>query len=102
MKLLLFFVCLIFCVLGLCEFLHFLKCLLIFPKRKMHSTLVVMLNEDTAIKQTTLVGEQYRWLGDKLAERVIIVAQNLSEEVFSECEALAAKYNLKFVVKGKI
>lgn len=102
MKVLLFVVILVFSVLGLCEFLHFLKCILIFPKRRMHSTLVVMLREETAISQITFAGEQYKWLGTKLADRVIIVAENLKQDTFSECESLAARYNFKFVMKGKI
>lgn len=102
MKLLLFFVFLSFCVLGLCEFFHLLKCFMIFPKRKMHSTLVVMLNEATAVNQTAFAGEQYKWLGNKLADRVLIVAEGLSEATLTECEALAQKYNLKLVVKGRI
>ncbi len=102
MKVLLFAIFLVFSVLGLCEFLHFLKCILIFPKRRMYSTLVVMLREEIAISQITFAGEQYKWLGNKLADRVIIVAENLSSDTLIECENLAIKYNLKFVVKGKI
>lgn len=102
MKVLLFFVFLIFSVLGLCEFLHLLKCVLIFPKRRMHSTLVVMLREETAMRQIIFAGEQYKWLGAKLAERVIVVAENLSDDTLAECENLVARYNFKFVVKGKI
>lgn len=100
MKLLIFLVVLIFFILGLCEFLHLLKCFLVFPKRKMHSTLVVMLKEDTAISQIVFAGEQYKWLGSKLADRVIIVASGLRYETLTECEKLAMRYNFKFVVKG--
>ena len=111
MKVLFFVVILVFSVLGLCEFLHFLKCILIFPNRQMCSTLVVMLREETAnsgiVKvngksQVTFAGEQYKWLGNKLADRVLVVAENLNSDTLSECENLSAKYNLKFVVKGKI
>ncbi len=101
MKVLLFVV-IVFSILGICEFLHFLKCILIFPKRRMHSTLVVMLCEETAISQITFAGEQHKWLGTKLADRVIIVAENLKQDTLSECENLAARYNFKFVVKGRI
>lgn len=100
MKLLLISLVLIFSVLGLCEFLHLLKCFLLFPKRKMNSTLVVMLKEETAVNQTVFAGEQYKWLGSKLADRVLIVASGLKTETVEECERLAARYNLKFVVKG--
>ena len=66
----------------------------------MRSTLVVMLEEDTAVCQTVFAGEQYKWLGSKLADRVIVVANGLKNETVVECERLAARYNLKFVVKG--
>ncbi len=101
MNVLLFCVFLLLSIFGLCEFLHFLKLLLIFPKRKMYSTLVVMLKEDVAVRQTVFAGEQLRWLGNKYADRVIIVSENLSEETVNECLKEAEKYNLKFVVKGK-
>lgn len=100
MWLFLLFVFLALFIFGLCEFLHFLYLLLIFPKRKMCATLVVMLDETNAIKQIIFAGEQLRWLGDKYADRVIAVAENLSEEVIEEGSALAEKYNIKFVVKG--
>ena len=101
MKILLFFIVLALFILGLCEFLHFLKLLIIFPKRKMHSTLVVMLKEETAEKQIIFSGEQLKWLGNKYADRVIIVAENLSSSTLAECKFLSEKYNFKFVVKGK-
>lgn len=101
MKLLLFFLFLLLAIFGLCEFLHLIKLLLVFPKREMNSTLVVMLREETAIKQTVFAVEQLKWLGNKYADRVIIVAENLSTDTLHECERLAKKYNLKFVVKGK-
>lgn len=101
MKLLLFCVFLLLSLFGLCEFLHLLKLIIIFPKRKMNATLVVMLNEETAIKQTVFAGEQLKWLGSKYADRIIIVAENLSADIAFECEQQAEKYNLKFVVKGK-
>ena len=101
MKFLLFTVVLLLFLFGLCEFLHFLKLIMIFPKRKMHSTLVVMLKEETAVSQTVFAGEQLKWLGSKYADRVIVVAENISEEKLTECQEQALKYDLKFVVKGK-
>ena len=68
----------------------------------MHSTLVVMLQEGTAISQIAFAAEQYKWLGTKFADRVIVVAENLKQHTLLECENLSAKYNFKFVVKGKI
>ncbi len=101
MKLILFFVFVLLSLFGLCEFFHLLKLAVIFPKREMHATLVVMLKEETAIKQTVYAGEQLKWLGSKYADRIIIVAENLSLDVVDECEQQAKRYNLKFVVKGK-
>lgn len=101
MWLLLFFVFLVLFIFGLCEFLHFLHLKLIFPKRDMRSTLVIMLNEQNALKQIIFAGEQLRWLGDKYADRVIAVSEDLSEDTLNECILLAEKYHLKFVVKGR-
>ncbi|MBO5089397.1 MAG: hypothetical protein J6C27_00585 [Clostridia bacterium] len=101
MKLLLFLVFLLLSLFGLCEFLHLIRLIMIFPKRKMNATLVVVLKEETAIRQMMFAGEQLKWLGSKYADRIIIVAENLSADTVLECEQLASKYNLKFVVKGK-
>lgn len=97
----LFLVFLVFSVFGLCEFLHLLHGILIFPKRKMNSTLVIMLDEQNAEKQIAFAGEQLKWLGGKYAERVIAVAQNLSDDALQECAELSLKYHIKLVVKGR-
>lgn len=101
MWLILAFIFLVLFIFGLCEFLHWIYLIFIFPKRKMNSTMVVMLDKETAIRQIIFAGEQLRWLGDKYAERVLIVAENFSNELLFECEELSHKYNLKFVVKGR-
>ena len=94
MKLLLFFTVLIFSVFGFCEALHNLKLLLIFPKRKMQSNMVVILNKDTA--------EQQKWLGTKYADRIIAVYENLPFDTVEACEQLAVKYDIKLVEKGRV
>ncbi len=101
MKLLLFFLILIFSLFGFCEALHLLKLFIIFPKRKMNSSLVIILSEETAINQITFAGEQLKWLGTKFADRVLAVSEDLNEETVKECKMLAEKYGIKFVVKGK-
>ena len=95
------FVFLVLFIFGLCEFLHYLYLFFVFPKRSMNSTLVVMLNKKNAIKQIVYAGEQLRWLGDKYADRVLVVAEDFDEDLLNECELLALKYNLKLVVKGR-
>lgn len=100
MWLILTFVFLVLFIFGLCEFIHLLHMFLIFPNRRMNSTLVVMLNEETALNQIIYAGEQMRWLGDKFADRVLLVAENLDEVLLFECEELSLKYNFKIVVKG--
>lgn len=101
MKLLLFFLGIIFSLFGFCEALHILKLYVIFPKRKMNSTLVIILNEETATNQIIFAGEQFKWLGTKFADRVLAVSEDLDEETVKECKILAEKYGLRFVVKGK-
>ena len=102
MKLLLFFTVLIFSVFGFCEALHNLKLLLIFPKRKMQSNMVVILSKDTAEQQMLFVGEQQKWLGTKYADRIIAVYENLPFDTVEACEQLAVKYDIKLVEKGRV
>lgn len=102
MKLFLLFVVLVFAIFGLGEFLHNLKLMLIFPKRKMQSSMVVILNEKTALQQIQFVGEQYKWLGTKFADRVIVVCENFSADLVEECKNISNKYDIKLVVKGRL
>ncbi len=102
MKLFLIFIVLVFSIFGLCEALHNLKLLLIFPKRKMQSSMVVILKENTAEQQMLFVGEQYKWMGTKFADRVIAVCENFSAEMVEECKSIADKYGIKLVVKGRV
>lgn len=102
MKLILLFLCIIFSILGLCEALHNIKLLLIFPKRRMKLSSVVILNEKTAVQQMLFVGEQYKWLGTKFADRVIAVCENFSSDTVEECKTIADKYDIRLVVKGGV
>ncbi len=101
MKFLLFFVTVIFALLGISEFLHILKIRLILPKGKTNTRLFINLKEETALKQITFVGEQYIWLGRKYADAVFAVGSDLSEETFIECEVIAKKYGIRMLCERK-
>ncbi len=89
-----FFILLIFAVFGLCEAVHLLKLMLIFPKRRMNSQLIINLNNKTAEKQLIFAGEQYLWLGNKFADSIIANGKDLSFDTYLSCKKIAEKYNI--------
>lgn len=101
MKIFLFFVILIFAILGLSEFLHILMLLFISQKRKMYTQLYIELHEDTALKQIAFVGEQLLWLGSKYAENIVAVGDGLTKETLFECQRLSEKYGIEILCERK-
>jgi hypothetical protein len=91
-----FFFLLIFAIFGFCEAAHLLKILLLFPKRRMNSQLVIRLDNKNAEKQLIFAGEQYLWLGNKLADSVLAVNSNLDKATYLKCKEIAKKYNILF------
>ena len=91
-----FFIILVFAVFGLCETVHLIKLKFIFPKRKMNSKLVIILDDETAEKQLIFAGEQYLWLGDKFADSIYADNSKLSFETYLRCKEIARKYNIIF------
>ncbi len=96
MKIILFFVLLLFALFGFCEFLHILKLYIIFPKRKLYSHLVVNLQNDTAQKQLMYVCEQFLWYGKSYADFIVPFCDNLDDETFNKCKLIAQKYGIDF------
>ncbi len=101
MKFLLFFIVLVFALLGLSEFLHILKLKTILPKGNPNVRVVVTLSEETAIKQLEFVCEQYLWLGVKYADEIIALAYDLSDETCFECEKFAKLNDIKIYCERK-
>ena len=91
-----FFILLVFALFGFCEAVHLLKIMLLFPKRRMESQLVIRLNNKNAEKQLIFAGEQYLWLGDKLADIVLADNSDLDTVTYSRCKEIAKKYNILF------
>lgn len=96
MEYLLLFCVLLLSVFGLCEILHLIKLRFIFKKRKMHSTLFLILEKDTAKNQLCFAGEQYFWLGTKYAEKIVAIGNGLDDETATECKKIAEYYGISF------
>lgn len=91
-----FFILLIFAIFGFCEAAHLFKILVLFPKRRMNSQLIIHLDNENAEKQLVFAGEQYLWLGNKLADSVVADASQLDMDTYLRCKAIAKKYNIRF------
>ncbi len=91
-----FFILLIFAIFGFCEAAHLLKLIILFPKRRMNSQLIIRLDNETAEKQLIFAGEQYLWLGNKFADSVLADNSMLDESTYLRCKKIARKYNIIF------
>lgn len=91
-----FFILLIFAIFGFCEAAHLLKIMILFPKRRMNSQLVIRLENETAEKQLIFAGEQYLWLGNKFADSVLADNSMLDESTYLRCKKISQKYNIIF------
>ena len=91
-----FFVVLIFAIFGFCEAAHFFKIIMLFPKRRMNSQLVITLDNENAEKQLVFAGEQYLWLGNKFADSVLADNSKLDNSTYLRCKPIAEKYNILY------
>lgn len=97
MKIFIFLIMLFFSLFGFSEFLHLIKLKVIFPKRKMCSQLMLILQNDTAEQQLTFACEQLNWYGDKFADMVFADCKNLDEITYIRCQEIANRYGVKLI-----
>lgn len=89
-----FFILVIFALFGICEFAHLIKLLILFPKRRMNSQLIIKLDKNNAEKQLMFAISQYLWLGDKYADSILADASELDDDTYCRCKIIAEKYNI--------
>ncbi len=80
----------VFAVLGLAEFLHFLRLLICGPKHRTKSVLVIFLKRGSAVNQLDFVVSQQRWLGGLFADKIVAFYNDLSDDEFKSCSLIAA------------
>ena len=91
-----FFIILIFFALfGFCEFLHIVKLKIIYSKPKIHSCLLMQLENGIAEKQLLFACEQYRWYGNKFADLIVPICDKLDDETYARCKKIAEKYEVE-------
>lgn len=95
MKILAFIILVIFAVFGFSEFLHIVRMFLIFPQKKVNTKVVIELQNGIAEKQLLYVCEQYNWYGKYFADAVYVNTDNLDEENYNNCKAIAKKYDIE-------
>ncbi len=68
-----FFICLPLLLVGLCDFLHYLRLLLLRPKREPKKTLLVKICDENELIGIASIYEKMRWHGKYFADKVICV-----------------------------
>jgi len=84
------FVIFFFC-LGLGDFLHILRLLILSSKQEGQNILVSFLKEKTSIKQTRKIIEKYRWYGTAYADKIVFVYDNLSVKTIGAISGITGK-----------
>ncbi len=92
-EIVLLMICLVPTMLGLAEIIHWLKLLILSPKKKVPSYVVLYLTESSPREQISFAAEKYSYYGDR---NIIAVNTFVREEDFEECKAIADKNDIIF------
>ena len=85
MLILLFFVFLPLLIVGLCDFLHYFRLLLISPKREPQKVMLLHIEDENDLIGALSVFEKVRWHGKYFADKVIcIYREDFDLEMFAE------------------
>lgn len=80
-----FTVAILLILLGISELLHAICSAVIKPKQPSKKVLVTVLTDEDAIEQVFAVCEEYKWQGDRYADKIIAVSSDLSPETLDIC-----------------
>lgn len=75
-----------FAALGICDFIHTLRSLFLFPKIKTGSFCIVFLKAGYAQDQLRYFAAKLRWYGNEYCNKIIAVTDELSESDTALCE----------------
>lgn len=76
----------IFAALGLCDFLHILKTVRLFPGIKTLSYCIIALREGYAQNQLRFFASKHRWYGNEYCDKIIAVTDDLEATELASCE----------------
>ena len=85
----------VFASLGLCDFLHTLKTMFLFPGIKAESYCIVFLKPEHAACQLRFLAFKLRWYGSEFADGIIAVTDELSERERALCEKYCYGANIR-------
>ena len=82
-------------VLGLSEILHIIKKWFLSSGKKAEKILILIPDNDNFENQILSLSSEYRWQGNKLAEKIFVINSKLDEEYREECNLLVQKVGFK-------
>ena len=98
-----FFVILILpAALGLAEILHIVKRWLLSSGKNANKILFLIPDNDNFERQILSLLNEYKWQGNKLAEKIYIVSSKLDVDNRKECDLLAQKVGFKVLERENI
>ncbi|MBR4761611.1 MAG: hypothetical protein IK086_03145 [Clostridia bacterium] len=85
-KAILWSVAVVFCALGICDFIHTVRSMLLYPDVKTNRYCVIFLRRGHAICQLKYYSFKLRWFGAEFCDCLIAVTDNLFETEIAACE----------------
>ena len=85
----------VFASLGICDFLHTIKTVFLFPGIKTNSFCIVFLKPEYAVCQLRFFAAKLRWYGGEYADGVIAVTDKLSQSELASCERCCYGANIR-------
>lgn len=91
-----------FGILGLTEVLHIVKMLVLKPKKRPKRYLICEIEKDCAKEQILSTAENFRWYGKGIADCVVFVGDNFSQELEQICSYLCESGEIFFCERPKV
>ncbi len=90
-----------FGILGLTEVLHIFKMLVLKPKKRPKRYLICEIEKDCAKGQILSVAENFRWYGKGVADCVVFVGDEFTEDTRQLCSFLGKSGEIFFCERPK-
>lgn len=84
----------VFASLGICDFIHTLKTIFLFPEVRVNSYSVLFLKSGHAVSQLRFFAAKLRWYGSEYCDRIIAVTNDLDDVEAAACERFCYGSNI--------
>lgn len=84
----------VFCVAGICDFLHFFKMKVLKPQATSKNYTVIVLEGDCALNQLVFLWQKIIWYGTEFSFGIIAITDNLTNNQLDRCKKFSVNKNI--------